>query len=53
MESHRNFRKQLRILADDFCLLSRKDTRDAIQNCQNYEEGHKLLMKIYEKSYMR
>lgn len=46
------FKKELRMLAKDFCLLDRQEVQDAIVNCQNYEDGRRKIMKIYETVYM-
>ena len=51
-EHRKPFKKELRILAKDFCLLDRPEVLEAIVNCQNYEDGRRKIMKIYETVYM-
>lgn len=46
------FKKELKILARDFGLLDRPEVQDAIENCIDYEQGRRRLMKIYETVYM-
>lgn len=45
-------KKELKILADDFGLLHRADVQKIIENCKNYVEGQKEIMRIYDKVYM-
>lgn len=47
------FKKELRILAKDFCLLDKPEVLEAIVNCQNYEDGRRKIMKAYEVAYMK
>ncbi|GEM_PF-2554176 len=47
------FKKELRMLAKDFCLLDRPEVLEAIVNCQNYEDGRRKIMKAYEVAYMK
>lgn len=46
------FKKELKILARDFGLLDRPEVQEAIEDCQNYDDGRRKLMKIYETVYM-
>ena len=46
-------KKELKILADDFRLLHRKDVQEAIKNSKTYAEGHQKIMRIYTKAYMK
>lgn len=46
------FKKELRMLAKDFCLLDRPEVQEAIVNCMNYEDGRRKIMKAYEVAYM-
>lgn len=46
-------KKELKILADDFRLLHRKDVQEAIKNSKNYAEGQRAIMWIYTKTYMK
>lgn len=48
-----NFRKELKVLADDFGLLHRKEVKEAIDTCQSYEEGRRKILKAYELAYMK
>lgn len=45
-------RKDLRTLADDFHLLHMEDVQKIIENCQNYTEGQRAIMRIYTTVYM-
>ncbi len=46
-------KKDLRILADDFGLLHRKDVQEIIENCKSYAEGQQKIMRVYTAVYMR
>lgn len=48
----RQDKKELKILAQDFGLLERKDVKKIIETSQSYHEGHRKLMEIYDKVYM-
>lgn len=48
----RQDKKELKILAQDFGLLERKDVKKIIETSQSYNEGHQKLMEIYDKVYM-
>lgn len=45
-------RKDLKILADDFGLLYRKEVQDIIATCKSYAEGQQKIMRVYEAVYM-
>jgi len=46
-------KKELKILADDFGLLHRKDIQEAIKNSKSYTQGQRAIMRIYTKAYMK
>lgn len=46
-------KKDLKILADDFCLLQREDVREIIETCKSYAEGQQRIMRVYTAVYMR
>lgn len=50
-------KKDLKTLADDFKLLSRKDTQKCIEeiiaNCKSYAEGQRAIMRVYTAIYMQ
>ena len=46
-------KKELKILADDFGLLHRKDIQEAIKNSKSYTQGQRAIMRIYTKTYMK
>lgn len=45
-------KKDLKVLADDFCILNRKDVQEIIETCKSYAEGQQKIMRIYETVYM-
>lgn len=45
-------KKDLKILADDFGLLYRKEVQDIIATCKSYAEGQQKIMRVYETVYM-
>lgn len=45
-------RKELKVLADDFGLLGRKDVQNIIASCVSYDEGHRKILNIYNQVYM-
>ena len=45
-------RKELKVLADDFGLLERKDIQNIIQSCVSYDEGQRKILSIYNQVYM-
>lgn len=49
----RQERKELRVLADDFGLLHKKEVQDIIETCANYAEGYQKIMRVYTALYMR
>ena len=48
----RNEKRELKVLADDFGLLKRKDVQEIIKNCKSYAEGRQEIMRIYTSVYM-
>ena len=48
----RQEKKELRVLADDFGLLHRKDVQEIIENCKSYAEGQWKIMRIYVAVHM-
>ena len=57
-ENHINFissqeKIELKVLADDFGLLHRKDVQEIIKSCKSYEEGQKRIMQVYTAVYMK
>ncbi|GFI18171.1 hypothetical protein IMSAGC009_03343 [Lachnospiraceae bacterium] len=45
-------KKDLKVLADDFCILHREEVQDIIETCKSYAEGQQKIMRIYETVYM-
>ena len=45
-------RKDLKILADDFGFLYRKEVQEIIETCKSYAEGQQKIMRVYEAVYM-
>lgn len=45
-------KKELKVLADDFGLLRRKEVQEIIENCRSYAEGQRKIMGVYETVYM-
>ena len=45
-------RKELKVLADNFRLLHRKDVQDIIENCKSYAEGQQKIMRVYMAVYI-
>ncbi|NBJ93821.1 hypothetical protein [Parablautia muri] len=45
-------RKDLKILADDFCILHRKDVQEIIETCKSYAEGQQKIMRVYTAVYL-
>lgn len=45
-------RKDLKILADDFGLLYRKEVQEIIETCKSYAEGQQKIMRVYEAVYL-
>jgi len=45
-------KRDLKTLADDFCLLDREDVQDIIETCKSYAEGQRAILRIYMKLYM-
>lgn len=46
-------KKDLKILADDFGLLHRKEVQEIIASCNSYAEGQRKIMKVYTAVYMK
>lgn len=49
----RQDKRELKVLADDFGLSERKDIQKIIETCKNYNEGHREIMGIYDKVYLK
>lgn len=49
----RNEKRELKVLADDFGLLKRKDVQEIIKNCKSYTEGQQKIMRIYTNAYLK
>lgn len=49
----RQDRKDLKILADDFGLLYKKEVQEIIETCKSYAEGQQKIMRVYEAVYMQ
>lgn len=47
------YKKELKVLASDFCLLDRPEVQEAIDNSIDYETGRQKILKAYELAYMR
>ena len=45
-------RKDLQIVASDFCLLNRKDIQEIIENSKSYAEGQQKIMRVYMAVYL-
>lgn len=45
-------RKDLKILADDFGLLHRKEVQEIISTCKSYAEGQQKIMRVYTTVYL-
>lgn len=48
----REEKRELKVLADDFGLLERKDVQEIIESCDNYYEGQRKILQIYNQVYM-
>lgn len=46
-------KKELKVLADDFCLLHREDVQKIIETCKSYSEGQQKIMRVYEAVYLK
>lgn len=49
----RNEKRELKVLADDFGLLKRKDVQEIIKNCKSCAEGQQKIMRIYTNVYLK
>lgn len=45
-------KKDLKILADDFCILNRADVQEIINTCKSYAEGQQKIMRVYTTVYL-
>lgn len=45
-------RKDLKVLADDFGLLHRKEVQEIISTCKSYAEGQQKIMRVYTTVYL-
>ena len=45
-------KKDLKILADDFCILNRADVQEIINTCKSYAEGQQKIMRVYTAVYL-
>lgn len=45
-------KKDLKVLADDFCILNRADVQEIINTCKSYAEGQQKIMRVFETVYM-
>ena len=48
----REEKRELEVLASDFCLLNRPEVKEIIRNSKSYAESRKQIMEIYDKVYM-
>lgn len=48
----RQEKKELKVLADDFGLIGRRDVQRIIDTCNSYAEGHRAILRIYNQVYM-
>lgn len=48
----REERRELKVLADDFGLLERKDIQKIIESCATYDEGQRKILSVYNQVYM-
>ena len=46
-------RKDLKILADNFGLLYRKEVQEIIETCKSYAEGQQKIMRVYTAVYIK
>ena len=46
-------KRDLKTLADDFCLLDREDVQDIIETCKSYAEGQQKIMRVYTAVYLK
>lgn len=46
-------KKDLKILADDFGILHRKDVQEIIETCKSYAEGQQKIMRVYTAAYLK
>lgn len=48
----REDKRELKVLADDFGLLERKDIQNIINSCVTYNEGQEKILSVYDQVYM-
>lgn len=46
-------KKDLKVLADDFCILNRADVQEIINTCKSYAEGQQKIMRVYTAVYLK
>lgn len=49
----RQDKKELKVLAEDFGLLEWGNIQEMIEECTNYEEGQRAIMRAYDQAYMQ
>lgn len=49
----RKNKKELKVLADDFGLLYRKEVQEIIETCKSYAEGQQKIMRVYTAVYLK
>lgn len=45
-------KKDLKVLADDFGLLHRREVQEIIETCKSYAEGQQKIMRVYMAVYL-
>ena len=43
----RSKKRELKVLAEDFGLLERKEVREIISTCKSYLEGQRKILEVY------
>lgn len=46
-------RKDLKVLADDFGFLYRKEVQEIIETCKSYADGQQKIMRVYTAVYLK
>ena len=49
----RSEKRELKVLAEDFGLLERKEVCEIIINRKSYSEGQRKILDVYNRVYMR
>ncbi|WP_185967618.1 hypothetical protein [Clostridium sp. HBUAS56010] len=49
---NKEYKKELKTLASDFRVIHREEVQEAIRNCQNYDDGRRKILKVYEMVYL-